>query len=327
MGRRAIRTPPSSTWEMSSVVCSPPTTARTNGRNRKARSLLTSGPTAWARAASLSAAYHCQKPPRPSGSSRPLVQRARKISSESSRGISVSVACPRRSRVRQLTRRMSSVRGPQYCSKVRRKMATTLSTARSGSAPSSGLIPGQLLISLGSMITVRSATSAGSRSKRSRETSPLGSMRTAPKPCWMALRMTCWRRVDFPVPLLPRMWTCRRRSAGRSATPRAGPWSASPRMKPSSGTTWAGAASRDVSARSAGSALGRWASAASSGTDTRLPRPKSRRASAVAMSPRRRRRSRLRPVCTAKAAARAWALPLSQARASRRGRAAPVATP
>src|ERR1035437_10717193 len=102
LGRRAIRTPPSSTWEMSSVVCSPPTTARTNGRSRKARSLLTSGPTAWARAASLSAAYHCQKPPRPSGSSRPLVQRARKISSESSRGLSVSVACPRRSRVRQL---------------------------------------------------------------------------------------------------------------------------------------------------------------------------------------------------------------------------------
>src|SRR6266536_2612724 len=139
LGSRAMRMPPSRTVFMSKLEFATPRVCRTKSRNKKARSLASTGPMIWARSGGGVLSYHSQNPSRPSGSSRPTVNAARNCLSLSSGGTRVSVALAWRIRVRHATRSTSSMRGPQCRWKIFEKIDTMLSTTRSSSKPDSGL--------------------------------------------------------------------------------------------------------------------------------------------------------------------------------------------
>ena len=80
---------------------------------RKSRSLLSAGPMASVRCASLSLSYHRQNPSSPSGSPRPAVMRRRKAGVVSKTGMCASVGSGVRRSVSSDDLRMSSVRMPQ----------------------------------------------------------------------------------------------------------------------------------------------------------------------------------------------------------------------
>ena len=107
----------SSTADMSKVDGPAAMACRANLRSKKARSLFISGPATWALLAGDSSSHQDQNP-RSTGSRTVAVIRRRRASSVSRAGMSARVTSPdpagtEPSRVRQMLRHRSSVRGPQ----------------------------------------------------------------------------------------------------------------------------------------------------------------------------------------------------------------------
>ena len=227
------------------------------------------------------------------------------------------------SRVRHAARKMSSVRGPQNPAKIRRKIPVTLSTIMSVSVPDPSPCRtfrhgGACLASPGSNSTTLPAASSGSRASRSVTASPLGSMKTTPRPASASARICPAIRVVLPVPVGPQIRRWCRASGTARPTGRGAPASETPSGRTSGpgtgmagggGTARAPARARPGSDGSAGSR----AIAASSGTDSRSPFGNHRAAITAAGRRSRRRASQFRPVSRAVAEARAWARPRSRA--------------
>ena len=211
--------------------------------------------------------------------------------------MSVRVAPGRRSRVRQLARRTSSILGSQWAIQMRCRIPTRWSTARSGSSPSSGFRVGGAARSSGSSSTSRSTAASGRRSRRSLTKSPLGSMTTTPRPWAMSCRARLAIRVDLPDPVAPSRWTWWQASAAVSRTGWAGPSSGSPRTLPSSGSPGGGGTGRAPARTSPGTAgsAGRCAKAASSPVASRSPASRGRPVRVRVGRHNRWRDSRLRP--------------------------------
>ena len=256
-----------------------------NLRSRNARSLFISGPTAAAREAGDISSYQPQKSRR-TWSRTPAVRRLRVASSPSSGGMSARVTSPEPggtepSRVRHAARKMSSVRGPQNPAKIRRKIPVTLSTIMSVSVPlpspcSTFRHGGACLVSPGSNSTTLPADASGRRAMTSSTASPLGSMKTTPRPASASARICPAISVVLPVPVGPQIRRWWRASGTARPTGRGWPASETPSgrtpgpgsgMAGGGGTARAPARARPGSAGSAGSR----AIAASSGTDSRSP--------------------------------------------------------
>ena len=148
--------------------------------------------------------------------------------------------------------------------------------------------------------------------------SPLGSMKTTPRPASASARICPAISVVLPVPVGPQIRRWWRASGTARPTGRGAPASETPRgrtpgpgsgMAGGGGTARAPARARPGSAGSAGSR----AIAASSGTDSRSPLASRREPIAAAGRRSRRRASQFRPVSRAVAEARAWARPRSRA--------------
>ncbi len=227
-------------------------------------------------------------------------------------------------RVRQAARMTSSVRGPQKAVKIRRKIPTRLSTTTSAWArsPSRTLSRGGAAWSPGSRTTVRPSAVSGRRARMSRTRSPLGSMTRAPRPASASARTMVAMRVDLPEPVAPMMCRWCRPSATARPTGRSVARSERPSglaAGPGRGTAAMGRMERAPARWTPGAAVsnGRWAIAASSGTDSRSPRiGKWRSVIRRAGSLSRWRAYQLRPEWMAKAEATACARPRSRSAVS-----------
>ena len=159
------------------------------------------------------------------------------------------------SRVRQAARKMSSVRGPQNPAKIRRKIPVTLSTIMSVSVPdpspcSTFRHGGGVPASPGSNSTTLPADSSGRRAMMSVTASPLGSMKTTPRPASASARICPAISVVLPVPVGPTIRRWWRASGTARPTGRGAPASETP-----SGRT-SGAGQRDGGRRRDGACPG-----------------------------------------------------------------------
>lgn len=168
-----------------------------------------------------------------------------------------SEASPRRARVRTAACRMSAVRGPHESANKAWKTVRIESAARSGSGPTSGLIPTGFGCRASSS-TMSRRRRFGTRARMSSTRSPFGSTRTAPRPSSRSCKMSRPSRVDLPVPLRPSTWVWRRASPSGWAMTRVEPRSAAsaacPTGRPSRPWAWVAGMSFGCRGGSPGSA-------------------------------------------------------------------------